>query len=79
MYSFIDEPNYNKYSRYTIFAIIIHWGKSIQSGHYISIVKRNDKWYICDDDEVKEIDEDEILVDNAYLLFYRLDEDCENS
>jgi len=41
-------------------------------------VKRNDKWYLCDDDEVKEIEEDEIFVDSAYLLFYRLDEDIQN-
>ena len=41
-------------------------------------MKRNDKWYICDDDDVKEIDEEEILVDSAYLLFYRLDEDNQN-
>ena len=27
---------------------------------------------------MKEISEDEILVDSAYLLFYRLDEDFEN-
>ena len=45
------------------------------AGHYISIVKRKDKWYICDDDEVKEISEDKILVDSAYLLFYRLEDD----
>ena len=45
------------------------------AGHYISIVKRNGKWYICDDDDVKEISEDKILVDSAYLLFYRLDEE----
>ena len=67
-----------KYSQYSIFAIVIHWGKNIQAGHYISIVKRDDKWYCCDDDDVKEIEEDEILVDSAYLLFYRLDEDIQN-
>ena len=41
-------------------------------------MKRNDKWYICDDDDVKEIDEEEITVDKAYLLFYRMDEDIQN-
>ena len=30
---------------------------------------------MCDDDEVKEISEDKILVESAYLLFYRLDDE----
>ena len=47
----------------------------MMAGHYICIVKRNKKWYICDDDDVKEIDEDESMDKNAYLLFYRLDND----
>ena len=56
------------------FAIIIHCGKHIQAGHYVSIIKRKEKWYICDDDEVNEITEDKIFVDSAYLLFYRQEE-----
>ncbi len=60
-------------SKYSIFAIIMHCGKSIQAGHYVSIIKRKEKWYICDDDEIEEISRDQILVKTAYLLFYRLD------
>mgnify|MGYP002626586736 CR=1 FL=1 len=29
---------------------------------------------MCDDDEVKEISDDKIFVESAYLLFYRLDD-----
>jgi ubiquitin C-terminal hydrolase len=42
-------------------------------------VKRNDKWYVCDDDDIKEIDESKILVDSAYLLFYRMDEETQDN
>ena len=47
----------------------------MQAGHYVSLVKRNKKWYICDDDKIEEISEDEILIKTAYLLFYRMDMD----
>ncbi len=60
-------------SKYSIFSIVIHCGKNIQAGHYVSIIKRKDKWYICDDDEIEEINKNEILSKNAYLLFYRLE------
>ncbi len=43
----------------------------MNEGHYICIVKRNKKWYLCDDEDVKEIPEKKILDGNAYLLFYR--------
>ena len=45
----------------------------MEVGHYICIIKREEKWYICDDDEVKEIKENQILNESAYLLFYRQD------
>jgi ubiquitin C-terminal hydrolase len=43
------------------------------AGHYVCIIKRDKNWYVCDDETVKEIDEDQILNENAYLLFYRQD------
>jgi ubiquitin C-terminal hydrolase len=50
---------------------MLHLGKHMNEGHYICIVKRNKKWYLCDDEDVKEIPEKKILDGNAYLLFYR--------
>lgn len=49
----------------------MHLGKHMAAGHYICIIKRDNKWFVCDDETVKEIDEDQILDENAYLLFYR--------
>ena len=60
-------------SKYSIFSIVIHCGKNIQAGHYVSIIKRKEKWYMCDDDEVEEMSENDVETKNAYLLFYRLD------
>lgn len=70
----MNENKYNCNTKYSIFAIIVHTGRSIRSGHYISFIKRFNKWYFCDDESVSESTEDKILVDNSYLLFYRQDQ-----
>ena len=48
--------------------------KSIDSGHYISIIKNlfTNKWYLYnDDDEVKELNPDyDLQTKDAYILFY---------
>ena len=49
----------------------MHGEKSMIGGHYFCCVRRNNKWFICDDDSVKEINEKKIFDENAYLLFYR--------
>jgi len=62
---------------YKLYAVILHYG-SMNSGHYISCVKKHingqDKWFLCDDNDVKEINEADILNHkNAYVLFYQTD------
>ena len=47
----------------------------MMAGHYVSLVKRNKKWYICDDDVIEETSEDKIFYKGAYLLFYRMEMD----
>lgn len=67
----MDENKYNCNTKYNIFALIVHTGRSIKAGHYIAFVKRFNKWFFCDDESVRETNENKILVDNSYLLFYR--------
>lgn len=62
---------------YKLYAVILHYG-SMNSGHYISCVKKRidnqDKWFLCNDEEIKEINETDILNHkNAYVLFYQID------
>ena len=44
----------------------------IDFGHYYSYCKNSidNKWYNFDDDEVNEIDEDDLVTNKAYMLFY---------
>ena len=60
---------------YELYAVILHFG-SMDGGHYISCVKKNingqDKWFLCDDGNIKEISEADLLNHkNAYVLFYQ--------
>ena len=68
--------NSKQKSKYNLFAVNIHnsINSSINSGHYISIVKNriSNKWYLYNDEHVEEVsDEKNIQSSNAYLLFYQ--------
>ena len=57
---------------YDLMGIINHYG-NISFGHYIAICKNyyNKKWYKFDDSSVIEINENEIVSKDAYVLFYK--------
>jgi ubiquitin C-terminal hydrolase len=83
-YNHIDFPinnlNLKKYccgynkdeSVFDLFAISNHIG-ICNMGHYYSYCKNfyDNKWYEFDDSTVCEIDENKLVTDNAYCLFYR--------
>ena len=58
---------------YDLYAISNHIG-NINNGHYYSFVKSlsNNNWYIIDDNNITQINESNIITDNAYILFYKL-------
>ena len=63
---------YNKESYvYDLYGICNHSG-GVLGGHYTANVKNaNDKWYVFNDTDVKEISENDIIGPQAYCLFYR--------
>lgn len=38
---------------YRLFAIIVHIGSGPHHGHYITVVKHLDSWFVIDDDEAQ--------------------------
>ncbi|CAG7722265.1 unnamed protein product [Allacma fusca] len=55
---------------YQLYAIVCHSG-IMGAGHYISYAKgKNDKWYCFNDSSCKEVQEDQIETNTAYMLFY---------
>jgi ubiquitin C-terminal hydrolase len=62
---------YEKNINYRLYAVINHFGNS-NSGHYTNCCKNlNNKWYNYDDNNVTKINEEEIINNNAYCLFYQ--------
>ena len=65
------EVNQENKAKYDLYAVIQHHGE-INRGHFTSICKINDKWYLFNDDKY-------FLINNpinkdAYLLFYKKNE-----
>ena len=62
--------NYNKSTRYELFAEILHYGGAY-GGHKIAICKNFNTgiWYRFNDDNVTK--ETNIISSNAFLLFYK--------
>ena len=50
----INSENNND-TKYSLFGFIIHKGNNLHKGHYVSIVKREKKWYLCNDSKITEI------------------------
>ena len=68
---FVAEEVMLKHTKYEVFAIAVHLGHSIELGHYVAFVKRNGRWFECNDESVGEVRERTALSKNAYLVFYR--------
>ena len=72
----IDEDNYEYSSLYKLICVSTHSGSSSSSGHYTACcLTDNNKYYYFSDTYVKEINEENIIKDEPYLLFYQQIED----
>merc|ERR1712151_972250 len=63
-------------ARYELYAICVHLGSSMQSGHYIAYVNAatsldNERWYTISDSHVSKCSRKEVLEAEAYIAFYR--------
>ncbi|MGK5593778.1 MAG: ubiquitin carboxyl-terminal hydrolase [Parachlamydiaceae bacterium] len=55
--------------QYEITSFSEHWGGSGKSGHYVSYVKKDNRWYKCNDKDVVWVKEPPIQ--NAYICCYQ--------
>ena len=57
-----------------LFAVIVHAGKNSHSGHYIAYVRniKRNEWWKMDDAKVMRVDPKEVMMAEAYMLFYRV-------
>ena len=59
---------------YNLHAVLVHLGHGCDSGHYYAYVKAPDgQWYRMDDEDVQAVSLNEVMSQNAYMLFYSQD------
>eukprot|EP00759_Apiculatamorpha_spiralis_P034788 PhF_6_TR35790/c0_g1_i1/m.52018/K11855/USP36_42; ubiquitin carboxyl-terminal hydrolase 36/42 len=64
----------NTTARYILYAVNVHSGMSMICGHYFSFCKADvgvDVWYRCDDSDVRVVPKEQVLRQQAYILFYQ--------
>jgi len=54
---------------YRLKSMIIHSG-DMHSGHYVSYIRKEKKWYYCDDHKIIQSSTDYVQRGKAYMLFY---------
>jgi len=58
-------------AKYRLYAVIVHSGQSARSGHYFAFARHaSGTWYHFDDEMVRPVQEQHVLRQQAYLLFY---------
>ena len=55
---------------YRLTGVVFHRGQTIASGHYISYVNAEGKWFEADDSSIREVRWDMVRNTKVYLLFY---------
>ena len=64
----IDNNEYN--TQYQLTGIVVHIGRSIQAGHYVSYVRAEGMWFKMNDDRVRTVSWLTVQRQKAYLLFF---------
>ena len=57
---------------YDLECIVVHQGDHIQNGHYFAFCRQDDRWFRFDDEIVTATTTEDVLRQEAYLLFYSL-------
>ncbi|KFK40800.1 hypothetical protein AALP_AA2G042900 [Arabis alpina] len=57
--------------KYTLYGVLVHYGRSMHSGHYACFVRTSTgMWYSLDDNRVLQVSEKTVFNQKAYMLFY---------
>ena len=70
---YMSRVNKAKPPPYELVGVLVHQGRSCESGHYLAYVKCHSKWYKANDSVVSEADVSTVLCQEAYILLYEVD------
>lgn len=67
---YMRAPGRHRYE-YNLYAVLVHAGHSTHSGHYYSFIRApSGLWHAMDDNHVRQVGENVVLQQRAYMLFY---------
>ncbi len=62
--------NNNQRHIYNLYAVVNHSG-GMNGGHYYAYCKNGGSWYNFNDSQIQQINENQLVTNNAYILFYK--------
>jgi hypothetical protein len=68
----MSRMNKAKPPAYELVAVLVHQGRSCESGHYLAYVKCQNDWYKANDSLVSKVDVETVLSQQAYILMYEV-------
>ena len=57
---------------YDLECVVVHQGDNVHNGHYFAFCRQDKKWFRFDDEIVSATTVEDVLRQEAYLLFYSL-------
>ena len=57
---------------YDLECVVVHQGEHAQHGHYYAFCRQDNKWFRFDDEIVSATTTEDVMRQEAYLLFYSL-------
>lgn len=70
---FMSRANRSKPPPYELVSVLVHQGRSCDSGHYLSYVKSDGEWYRASDEAVEKVPVSVVLAQRAYILVYEVE------
>ena len=71
-YTTPSKPNSLQKFTYDLECVVVHQGEHSQNGHYFAFCKQDERWYRFDDEIVTATTTEDVMRQEAYLLFYSL-------
>ena len=69
---YMSRVNKAKPPPYELVGVLVHQGRSCESGHYLAYVKCHNEWYKANDSVVSKADAKTVLSQDAYILLYEV-------
>ena len=69
---YMSRVNKAKPPPYELVGVLVHQGRSCESGHYLAYVKCQNEWYKANDSVISKVDVETVLSQQAYILMYEV-------